>query len=146
MWSSDHGRVYQNWKAKWAASGEPVSLCRSKRQVIECCICRAYYEGWPILEDANANLATIPGCIKTGGELVGVERWYVITKLCGVNFVHGNTRPNQQNQKLNRRQTIMISMADSKWSEWKKELLGSKSKSCQPEERIKKWKEQYIYI
>ena len=28
-------------------------------------------EGWPMLEDAYANLATVPGSIKTGDESVG---------------------------------------------------------------------------
>ena len=31
------------------------------------------YEGWPMLKDADANLATVPGCIKTGGESVGLR-------------------------------------------------------------------------
>ena len=37
------------------------------------------YEGSQMLEDAHTNLATVPGCIKTGGESVGqAERLNVI--------------------------------------------------------------------
>ena len=55
------------------------------------------YEGWPMLEDAYANLATIPNCIKTGDESVwGVcvwgGRWNVTIKPYGVNSVCDNTR------------------------------------------------------
>ena len=31
------------------------------------------YEGWPMLADAYENLATVPGCIKSGGESVGCK-------------------------------------------------------------------------
>ena len=42
-----------------------------------------------MLEDAYENLATVPGCIKTGGESVGLredEMWQLDQQLTSVNL------------------------------------------------------------
>ena len=92
---------HQSWSIDWHSSQFCTEIERQNLQTAPSdeqtgFVVQWDNEGHAVYADRTANIymnqATVPGWIKTGGELKEREKWNVTTKLCGMNSFHSNTK------------------------------------------------------